>query len=171
MDDGMQCPNTPPEGKHLCDEHSGIRETDIAVFEAVTDHFKQDIREFFTRSNFYLAVQGALLSAVVIRKIPETTFEHIINTGIVIAGLSIVYFWWRVAEGSFFWINTWRQEVRFLSREISRFHSYDKMERIAQENPDKSPEGLTKVLPRLFALLWIVLWVAFNLPWVVSIIC
>jgi hypothetical protein len=55
---------------------------DLEDFRAVTDHFKQDIREFFTRSNFYLVAEGGLLAiffAKVTKTMPTTTFEYILN--------------------------------------------------------------------------------------------
>ncbi len=129
---------------------------DIAVFRAITDHYRQDLREFFTRSNFYLAVQGALLSALGIRDAPVSAFDYIVTSGIIVAGLVLAFFWWLVACGSVFWIKLWREEVRELSGKYSSTESYKRMEEIAIAKPHKSPEVITKYLPWLFALIWLI---------------
>jgi len=129
---------------------------DIAVFRAITDHYRQDLREFFTRSNFYLAVQGALLSALGIRDAPVSAFDYIVTSGIIVAGLVLAFFWCFVAFGGVFWIRLWRTEVRELSREYSNTKSYQRMENFAEDNPHKSPEEITKYLPWLFVLFWLI---------------
>jgi hypothetical protein len=167
-DEGKQCQNGPRKGRHLCNEHSDLTEMDVEVFRAVTDHFNQDIREFFSRSNFYLVAQAALLSAFFTRKQPATNFEFLIIIGIVMAGLSVVVFWWRVAMGSVFWIKQWRGEVQRVSEELSRLKSYKNMEDIAQKNPNMSPENVTRLLPILFGVIWIVILVVVFLSWLKS---
>ena len=135
---------------------SSISEMDIAVFGAITAHYRQDLREFFTRSNFYLAVQGALLSALGIRQTPESAFDYVVTTGIIMTGLILTFFWSFVACGGVFWINVWRKEVRKLSQQYSNTQSYQRIEKIAEDYPHKSPEVITKYLPWLFTLFWLI---------------
>jgi len=39
---------------------------DIEVFKMVTSHFRQDLREFWNRANFYLLTNAGLFSAFLI---------------------------------------------------------------------------------------------------------
>lgn len=164
-DDGQQCQNSPRKERYLCDEHLDPSEMDATVFRAVTDHFNQDIREFFKRSNFYLVAEAALLSAFFTRKQPNTNFDFLIMTAIALAGLSVVVYWWGVAKGSVFWIQKWREEVQRISEKLSRLRSFKDMEEIAKENPKMSPENITKSLPILFGVIWIVILVVVIFSW------
>ena len=61
----------------------------VAEFNAITDHFKQDLREFFTRSNFYLAAQAALLSVSGVRDIPTNIFDYVVTLVLILTGLAL----------------------------------------------------------------------------------
>ncbi len=126
------------------------------VFDAVADHYKQDLREFFARSNFYLAVQAALLSVFGVRDVPADLFDYVVTSVIVLAGLVLACVWGIVSHGSVLWIKRWRAEVQRLSRDYSATESYDKIEQIAADHPYQSPEELTKLLPWFFAVIWLV---------------
>lgn len=67
-DQGVQCQNPPKSRESLCNEHLSPSAMDIAAYNSVTDHFKQDLREFFQRSNFYLIAETALLSVFFTQK-------------------------------------------------------------------------------------------------------
>ena len=155
-EDGKQCQNLPVQGKDLCEWHSGQIEMDVAVFTAVTHHFKQDIQWFFDRSNFYLVAEAALLSVFfALIKDRQTGGIDIIMLGIALAGLALVMFWWLSLRGSLFWISYWRGEAQRLSAELSRFHIYDESQKVALANPMKSPEKISKFLPILFGVIWL----------------
>lgn len=157
-EDGKQCQNPPVQGKDLCEWHSGQIEMDVAVFTAVTDHFKRDIQWFFDRSNFFLVAEAALLSVffVLIKDRPTDGID-IIMLGIALAGLALVVFWWFAVRGSLFWINYWREEAQRLSAELSRFRIYHESQEVALANPTKSPEKIAKCLPRLFGVIWLLM--------------
>lgn len=124
------------------------------VFEAVVDHYKQDLREFFTRSNFFLAVQAALLSVLGIRDNPDDPFDYAITVVIVFAGLVISTIWVFAGRGSLFWIKRWRDEVIFLSKHFSPTQSYKVLEEIGKIKPYNSPEQVANLLPYLFGVIW-----------------
>ena len=135
---------------------SSISEMDIAVFGAITAHYRQDLREFFTRSNFYVVAQGVLLSALGIHNAPKSAFDYVVTTGIIMTGLTLTFFWWFVACSGVFWINVWRNEVRRLSGQHSNTQSYQRVEKIARDYPYKSAEVITKYLPWPFTLFWLI---------------
>ena len=137
----------------------------VDEYKAGTDHYKQDLREFFTRSNFYLAVHAALLSLFGIREIPDTPLDYVVTIIITIAGLSLAAFWWFVARSSVWWIDRWRERVQRLSRDYSETHSYEEIEAGAIEHPYRSPERVTMYLPWLFGLIWFIFLVATLVNW------
>ena len=132
----------------------------VEEFNAITDHFKQDLREFFTRSNFYLAVQAALLSVFGVRDTPANLFDHVVTLVLILTGLALSVFWGVVAHGSVLWIDRWRKEVRRLSAEYSETKSYDRIEEWADEHRRQSPERITMYLPWLFGAIWCVFGIA-----------
>ena len=138
----------------------GATGMNIAEFQAVTDHYKQDLREFFTRSNFYLAVQGALVYGLTTRERSDDDLDLVVDLGILILGIILCLFWWLVARGSHFWIKTWRKKCGDLSELYSEAESYHEAESLAGEHPWNSPETVTKHLPLLFAVFWIALAIA-----------
>ncbi len=143
------------------EDQSSFRDrADGIEFQAVIDHFKQDLREFFIRSNFYLVVQGTLFSAFVLRKTPASTFEYLISSGIILVGLVLASFWSRVSKSSLFFIKRWRREVCDLSYKLTSTQSYYRVE--AKEHTD-SPEAITGLLPHLFAWSWLAIWLLITL--------
>ena len=132
----------------------------VAEFNVITDHFKQDVREFFTRSNFYLAVQAALLSVFGVRDTSANFFDYVVTLVFILTGLALSVFWGVVAHGSVVWIDRWRDEVRRLSREYSETKSYDRIEALGDEQPLQSAEKITMYLPWLFAIIWCVFGIA-----------
>ena len=136
-----------------------------AVFQAIGGHYKQDLREFFARANFYLAVHAALLSAISIRDAPDSSVDWAVTVVIASAGVVLACVWGLVSHGSVVWIRRWRQEIRRLSLVYSPTDSYHVIEQYASRQWYQSPEELTKFLPWFFVVVWvalpIVLWVAF----------
>lgn len=135
------------------------------VFQAVADHYKQDLREFFTRANFYLAVHAALLTAIGIRDAPDTQLDYAVTIIIILAGVVLSCVWGVVSYGSVFWIRQWREEIQRLSKAHSPTDSYDKVEDDWKTHPYRSPEEITKFLPWFFGIVWVALAVAL---WVMS---
>ena len=158
--DGIRCNNdiAPQADTHLCDEHSGkITDIDVAVYTAVIGHYKQDLREFFTRSNFYLVAVAALLAAFFGRENPDPKVSILIAA----MGLVLSLFWFCVAVGTAFWIEQWRNQARMVSRALDRrFDAYSEAEEPHQQPLHKkllrSVEGATMCLPGVFAVAWLI---------------
>ena len=62
-DEGRPSESESLQDQALPDTASELTDMDVAAFQAVTDHFKQDLRELYTRHSLFMAVQAALLSA------------------------------------------------------------------------------------------------------------
>ena len=130
------------------------------VFEAVADHYKQDLREFFTRANFYLAVHAALLTAIGIRQVPDSRADWAVTLIIAIAGVVLACVWGLASYASVLWIRRWRKEIQQLSREYSPTETYHNIEEEANRHRYQSPEELTKFLPWFFGIIWLALPIA-----------
>ncbi len=130
------------------------------VFEAVAHHFTQDLREFFVRANFYLAVHAALLSVIGLRDAPDTPADWAVTLIISVSGVALAILWGFVSHGSVLWIRRWRKEIQELSLAYSPTNSYNEIEKHANLFRYQSAEELTKFLPWFFAIVWIVLPIA-----------
>ena len=133
------------------------------VFKAVADHYKQDLREFFTRANFYLAIHAALLTTIGIRDVPDSRVDWAVTIIIAFAGVVLACFWGLVSQASVLWIRRWRKEIQQLSREYSPTETYHNIEEEANRHRYQSPEELTKFLPWFFGVVWLALPIALYL--------
>lgn len=140
-------------------EKSGQRSCDIENFKMVAEHFRQDVREFWTRANFYLLAHAALLSAFVAVYPAMIKEEIIVAVLIPVFGITIAVFWFLVLRGSVFWIKQWRKQVIKLSKELDRFKCYAEVENRVNQEKTKSPSYLTQFLPLLFVFIWLMMFI------------
>jgi hypothetical protein len=150
LPDGSPC-SAPLAIGSYCKEHSAIADRDFQIFQMIHEHFEQDLREFWQRSNFYLVVDGLLLSAL--------ASAHLRSLQILLAcaGLVISSFWLLVARGSISWLRRWRDEVCRLDQIVDRFQSFNTIESHVQSKTWGSPSRLTQWLPAFFLAAWIVI--------------
>ena len=134
---------------------------DFIVYQVINKHFRQDVREFWVRSNFYLLVQAGLLSVYVTAGAGQTTTLmdrttlSVLVLGIVGLGLSIV--WFVVARGSVIWIRRWRQQMIELDNVLNKHRCYSTVEQHASNRPFQSPSHVTQYVPIFFAAAWVLL--------------
>jgi hypothetical protein len=128
---------------------------DIEIFKIVTDHLKQDTREFWTRANFYLVAHAGLLSAFAVANPALTRFQMIIRIGIPFVGLFTATLWFIVLRGSIKWLQRWREQVMKLDKELDRFRCYIEVESFAEQKPLSSPSYVTQFLPLIFMAVWL----------------
>jgi hypothetical protein len=127
---------------------------DMENFKMIAEHFMQDVREFWTRANFYLLAHTALLSAFVV-VYPTLVKDQIIVVILVpLFGITIAAFWFRVLQASVYWIGQWREQVIKLSRKLDRFQCYAQVENLFNQEKTKSPSYLTQFLPLMFVVIW-----------------
>ncbi len=128
MDDGTQCPTAQVQNSRFCEQHAQWLTADLEVYKAVTEHFRQDIREFWSRSNFYLVVQAGLLSVFVSLSPQASSLERIETFGLGILGLIIAIVWFLVSRGSVLWLRRWRAQAVEIDNVVDRHHAYTKVE-------------------------------------------
>ena len=152
-----------------CQSFRQPTEMDIEVFRAVAEHFRQDLREFFTRSNFYLIAQAALISVFFTREPPKNNIEYVMSMGIILCGLIFAIFWWLVARGSVIWIDRWRDELRRLDALLDRLYSFVIVEAQALRHPYQSAERVTQYLALIFCFMWSSFMMIWLVMWKISL--
>jgi hypothetical protein len=157
LDDGSQCPNMKKAGADFCEHHIQWADMDVEIFRAVTEHYRQDIREFWSRSNFYLLVEAGLLSVYVSLGSQLSPLKQAMSLSLGIFGLVIAVVWLLVCRASVVWIRRWRSFTVDLDKIIDRHRVYSRAEGFASTNPLFSSSTITQILPVLFFLGWITL--------------
>ena len=131
---------------------------DIEIFQIVTQHFRQDIHDFWTRANFYLLAQTGLLSAFMVTYAALTEHGLIaIQESISILGLATAILWFFVLRKSLKFIQIWREQVVKIDKEVDRFRCYVDVETIAQTKPYSSPSYITQFLALSFIITWAII--------------
>jgi hypothetical protein len=140
------------------------KECDMENYKIVTEHFRQDIKEFWNRANFFLLAQTALLSAFMIGFQTLITDQIVVILTFLVFGFAMAIFWFFVLRGAVFWIEKWREQVIKLSKEVDRFQCYFEVENLVKKMGLKSPSNLTQYFPLGFAVAWLVIivWVIFK---------
>ena len=136
-----------------------ISQADLERFRAVREHFRQDVREFWPRSNFYMVVQAGLMYAFVSRSEGSTCAEAVAAGYKVLpfVGALLAVIWLFVVITSLIWIKRWRDEVINVERDIGIGTSYARLEGLTSRKPWDSPEWFTLFVPILFGVAWVVL--------------
>jgi hypothetical protein len=150
LPDGSQCGGRAVTGRY-CELHQAIADRDLQIFGVLTEHFRQDLREFWLRQNFYLVVNAALASVFV------SSHRRPLHIVLASLGLILALFWFQVARGSLKWLRLWRNEVRRVDEIVNRFRSWHTIEANAAAKPWDSPSWVTQWLPVVFIGGWVTL--------------
>jgi hypothetical protein len=156
-DDDGPCPHSAVGASNFCEHHTHWLQADLEVYKAVGEHFRQDLREFWTRSNFYLLVQAGLLSVFVSISNRTSRSELTMSIALILLGEVLAIIWFLVARASLIWIQRWRGEIIAIDEVVDRHRSYSRMERSAKHGWLSSPSSITHLLPLAFCLAWGVL--------------
>jgi len=138
---------------------------DIEIFRIVTEHFRQDIREFWTRANFYLLAHAGLFSAFAMTYPTLIKYHATIALTIPILGLIIAIVWFIVLRGTIYWLERWREQVIKLAKELDRFQCYVEVESSTRQKRFLSPSYVTQFLPLIFAIIWLAILVLIFAEW------
>jgi hypothetical protein len=137
------------------DRKKSVTKCDIENFKIISEHFRQDLREFWNRANFYLVTNTGLFSAFLI-VYPSLSRDHLAIVFIVpILGIAIASLWLIVLRGALFWIKQWREQIKNLSKQLDRFECYYNVESMLEEHKYKSPSYLTQFVPVAFIGAWV----------------
>lgn len=130
---------------------------DIEIFKIVTEHFRQDVREFWHRANFYLLAQTGLFSVFAATYSGLIKYQPVIAVSITILGLVTAVIWFIVLRGAIKWLQRWREQVCKIDKELNRFQCYCEVEGFVEEKPFLSPSYVTQFLPIVFVIAWLVM--------------
>ena len=130
---------------------------EIELLKMVHDHFLQDIREFWSRSNFYLIVQVGLVSVFVSLSTCFSQFLLTVKITLGVLGIFLAMFWFVVMRGAVHWIFLWRKKLIELDEIIDHYRAFSTTESQGASNLFLSPSYITSWLPLLFLIVWLVL--------------
>ncbi len=157
LENGALCRREINTGSRYCLEHSLNVEHDVQFYTHVVEHFRQDIREFFIRSNFYFVGETAIMYVVYSRGAPATLGDLLLSLLAVAFGITVAIYWHFVSRGAIVWMHKWRQEVIRIDKMISRFKSYSRLETEMLGKRVFYPSELTSRLPAAFLVFWTVI--------------
>ena len=121
------------------------------MFKILSEHFRQDLREFWSRNNFYLVVDAALVSIYT----SQTASDMRLALGLF--GLTVSIFWYLAARGSLIWLAHWRREIMDLDQSVDRLEIWGRLESRVKQRPWESPSWVTHWLPLVFGIGWVTL--------------
>jgi hypothetical protein len=128
---------------------------DLEVFKVVVEHFRHNLTIFWQHSNFFIAIQAALVS--VFTSIGSSPESQSTVQALGIFGLLVSLFWWWVSFGRWMLIETWREEVKRLDVVVDRYLVFLRVETSAESRPYLIPAFIGLFLPPLIALVWMAL--------------
>lgn len=151
-----------------------IYKRDIEIYKIACEHYRQDLREFWSRTGIYILSQAFLFAAfaalvgqsrVVDGKVLPTHLHDVIfeiTLGAIGALVALVGFF--VTRGSSKWVDRWRDQVIKLDKVVdTQYQCYVEVETISSE-PSwwkrmflQSPGILTEWVPLLFFGGWVVM--------------
>ena len=156
LDDDGRCPGTALGGGDFCAVHGDRLRFDMELLREVHAHHMLDVSLFWTRSNFFLAVDAGLLSVYALRDTSLSDVRLFHYTAGVL-GLTLTLWWFLVARGSILWIQRWRKQLSKIDRIVDRHRLFASTEAFAGMHPLSSPSFVTQFLPVAFGIVWVVL--------------
>ncbi len=130
------------------------------IYEVITDHYKQDLRIFWTRANFFLLIQAGLIGFFTSKPQSDPN-DLFLRITMCTTGLIIAIVWFLVTKSSVYWIEKWRERVVEIDSKINSFQSYSKAEALSSEKLPifvrLRPTVVTEYLPIVFVLAWLFL--------------
>ena len=138
------------------DREHGPSPANLEVYKAVESHYRQDIVQFWTRSNFYLIIHAGL-SSIIIASSSASSFPPVVEIAFEICGFLLAIAWFLVAHSSNKWRKWWLDQLLVIERSVDPQRSYDSVEGIITTSPVMRPSTVTLFVPVLFGLLWLTL--------------
>ncbi len=144
------CKNPPLGGGDFCQQHCPPAQ--VEVYKAVAEHFRLNIREFWTRSSFFLVAHAALLSGFAVIATSEQGYDKPIGTALGALGVAIAVCWLVVDAISVCWIDRWRARILSVEKVVDKDLSYAVAEAWRPRAQD-----IARFVPLLFLPAWIAL--------------
>ena len=127
-------------------------EADIAVFRVVSEHFRNDLTIFWQQTAVFLVAVGALVAVFM-----QSKAGSLVTWVVGGLGIFLTAFWLWVGWKRARLIDIWRGHVMTIDQVVDQYKFYDQVERSMRSKPWDSPTTVTKFLPGLLVIAWIVL--------------
>jgi len=127
---------------------------DLEILKMVHEHFLQDLRDFWSRSNFYLVVQAGLISVFVSQRNMNSTYSAAVSLGLATLGFLLAIAWLVVMRGAIHWIRRWRKKVVELDIHTDPHKAFATVETEVSSSPFLSPSNVTSWIPIFFIIAW-----------------
>jgi len=80
---------------------------------------------------------------------------NLISLSIPVLGLGTTIIWFIVLRGAIIFLQSWREQVMRLDKELDRFQCYIEVESLVKRSPLSSPSYVTQFLPIVFGATWL----------------
>ncbi len=129
---------------------------DLEVFRQVCEHYRQDMRLFWTRSIFFLVVQGGLLSILTLSG--KKQGFAVSPWLIVITGFAVAVYWFFAAKANLHWLQEWRKQVVSTNSQLQNSGSgwYGDVVSDVQSNLRNVSTEIVRTLPLIIGAVWLV---------------
>ena len=136
--------------------HGGPEEPTTAAaatyFEVLNEHYRNDFRLFWMRTNFFLLIEVGLLGFYHSERGSRSLL-------VIVSGISVAVVWFVVSYSSFKWIHTWRKQVVKAEALLGLGSAFGAGERVRGENQPwwcrVRPEAPSLWIPGGLILLWV----------------
>lgn len=153
-----QCKKLPVKGGDFCQQHCPPAQ--VEVYKAVAEHFRLNIREFWTRSSFFLVAHAALLSGFAVIATREQGYDRAaIGTALGALGVALAVCWLGVDAISVRWIDRWRARIVSIEEVVDKYRCYDRAENVGANCKALRlrAQDIARLVPLLFLAAWIAL--------------
>ena len=132
-------------------------EVELEVFRQLCDHYRQDIRLFWARSNFYTVVNGALMSAFAITFKAQTVGAMVTISVLAAMGIATCVLWRQSTIASLAWIKVWKQKVADANGVLQKASWYGGVLVDGERNASQFSSVITIRLPVVMGSAWAIL--------------
>ena len=145
---------SPHDTAQVAPRNSGevLSDADIAVFRVVSEHFRNDLMIFWQQTGLFLVAVGALLT-LYMQASPASSLSWFLG----VLGILLTFFWFWVGWHRERLIDTWRGHLIKIDGLVDRYKFYVEVEQGVRNSPWTSPTKVTRFLPLLLVVAWLVL--------------
>jgi hypothetical protein len=163
-DNNLRCTNVGLDPSGFCRQHQLVLLH--PVYTETGEHLRQDVREFWTRNNFFLLVEGGLFSVFLTldRIGPDDGVVGRAARFLPLLGGVIAVVWLWIAAWSVYWIARWREAFTAIEGELDPWRSHRMAGRGIQRR--SAVQGVAVSIPVLFIIGWV--YVSWRTPFAMS---
>jgi hypothetical protein len=151
----LPCEVAEPRRSLSVDDYSSV---DVELFQSVVGQLRFVTSMFWQQANFFILIQGGLLTVVASQFIPKVKTQPLLPLLLLSAlGLLLAGFWGFIAWNRVWIIKKWNYQVKHLDREIDRHLVYQNVLQELEDKGHRRPTHLARFIPWLLAAGWIAL--------------